>query len=134
MTESIAEGRPPRGRGLRFVVGWIATEAEQQTCFHAALHNIKGGVFRGLVIEGLTAMRRPDQHDPSRNNASHGTSIAAWLPVLAAMGIMVTGCLSTFLVLQLDEFRPKVGDIVAFKPGSQDSDMWQVSIPAHVLS
>ena len=43
---------------------------------------------------------------------------------------MITGCLSTFLVLQLDEFRPKVGDIVAFKPGSEDTDMWQITIPA----
>ena len=50
------------------------------------------------------------------------------------MGIMITGCLSTFLVLQLDEFRPKVGDIVAFKPGSQDSDMWQMTIPATSVS
>ena len=84
-------------------------------------------------------MRQPDRHDPSRNanprntnphGTSHGASWAAWLPVLAAMAIMVTGCLSTFLVLQLDEFRPKIGDIVAFRPGSQDTDMWQMTIPA----
>jgi hypothetical protein len=37
-------------------------------------------------------------------------------------------------VLQLDEFRPKVGDIVVFKPGTQDADMWQVSIPAKKIS
>lgn len=79
-------------------------------------------------------MRQPDQHEPSRNTTPHGTSLAAWLPVLAAMAIMVTGCLSTFLVLQLDEFRPKVGDIVAFRPASQDTDMWQMTIPATILS
>lgn len=50
------------------------------------------------------------------------------------MAIMVTGCLSTFLVLQLDEFRPKVGDIVAFRPGSQDTDTWQMNIPATLVS
>jgi hypothetical protein len=50
------------------------------------------------------------------------------------MAIMVTGCLSTFLVLQLDEFRPKVGDIVAFRPASQDTDMWQMNIPATLVS
>ena len=79
-------------------------------------------------------MRQPDRRDPSRNTnpdgTSHGSSWAAWLPVLVAMAIMVTGCLSTFLVLQLDEFRPKVGDIVAFRAGSQDTDMWQMSVPA----
>jgi hypothetical protein len=75
-------------------------------------------------------MRRPDQRDQGRNT----TPLAAWLPVFAAMAIMVTGCVSTFLVLQLDQFRPKVGDIVVFKPGSQDSDMWQMTIPATLLS
>jgi hypothetical protein len=79
-------------------------------------------------------MRPSDQREPSRNSPSNGTSLAAWLPVLAAMAIMVTGCLSTFLVLQLDEFRPKVGDIVAFRPGSQDADMWQMDIPATRVS
>jgi hypothetical protein len=79
-------------------------------------------------------MRRPEQQEPSRNGTPQGTPLAAWLPVLAVMAIMVTGCLSTFLVLQLDEFRPKVGDIVAFRPGSQDSDMWQMTIPATLMS
>ncbi len=79
-------------------------------------------------------MRRTDQRDQSPKGAHEGTSLAAWLPVLAAVAIMVTGCLSTFLVLQLDEFRPKVGDIVAFKPASQDTDMWQMTIPATVVS
>lgn len=69
-----------------------------------------------------------------RDTSDQGTPWAAWMPVLVAMAIMATGCLSTFLVLQLDEFRPKVGDIVAFKPGSQDGDMWQMSIPATLVS
>lgn len=94
--------------------------------------------FHPVVVKGLDAMRRPNQHEPSRNSSPNGTSerapLAAWLPVLAALGIMVTGCLSTFLVLQLDEFRPKVGDIVAFKPGSADPDMWQMTIPARLVS
>jgi hypothetical protein len=83
-------------------------------------------------------MRQPNQHERPRNSGPNGTSerapLAAWLPVLAALAIMVTGCLSTFLVLQLDTFRPKVGDIVAFKPGSEDTDMWQMTIPARLVS
>lgn len=77
---------------------------------------------------------RPDQREPSRNSAPHHTAWAAWVPVVAAMAIMVTGCVSTLLVLQLDEFRPQVGDIVAFQPGSQDTDMWQITIPATLVS
>jgi hypothetical protein len=76
-------------------------------------------------------MRRPNPD--SRNSSSHLTGLTAWLPVLAAMAIMVVGCLSTFLVLQLDEFRPKLGDIVTYKPGSEDSDMWQMLISASVV-
>jgi len=79
-------------------------------------------------------MRQSDQHKPSRNGAEPGSTLAAWLPVFAALGIMITGCLSTFLVLQLDQFRPKLGDIVAFKAGSQDTDLWQMTIPATLLS
>ena len=72
-------------------------------------------------------MKRPDQREQS------GSSLAAWLPLLAAVAIMATGCVSTFLVLELDEFRPKVGDIVVFRPGSQDTDTWQMEIPATVV-
>ena len=56
------------------------------------------------------------------------------MPVMAAMGIMVAGCLGTFMVLQLDAFRPQVGDMVVFKPGSADTDMWQMTIPATLRS
>jgi len=75
-------------------------------------------------------MRRPEQ----RKDHPQGASLTSWLPVLAAMAIMVTGCLSTFLVLQLDEFRPKIGDIVVFKAGSQDTDTWEMSIPVTTVS
>ena len=44
-------------------------------------------------------MRQPDQ----REHKTSGTPLTAWLPVVAAVAIMATGCLSTFLVLQLDE-------------------------------
>jgi hypothetical protein len=94
----------------------------------------KGNIFREIVIEGRHAMTPPDQQKPRRGGATQGTPLTAWLPVLAAMAIMIIGCLSTLLVLQLDEFRPKVGDIVAFRPGSQDGDLWQVAIRATLVS
>ena len=99
-----------------------------------ALHNIYPLLVSRIRDRGLSPMRSPNQHQPRRRNTPGGTSLAAWLPVLAAMAIMITGCLSTFLVLQLDEFRPKVGDIVAFKSGSEDTDMWQIAIPATLVS
>jgi hypothetical protein len=46
------------------------------------------------------------------------------------MGIMLTGFLGTLMVLQLDAFRPRVGDMVVFRPNSQDSDVWQLQVPA----
>ena len=75
-------------------------------------------------------MRRPEQRENNRQSAP----LTAWLPVLAAMIIMLTGCLSTFLVLQLDEFRPRIGDMVVFRPGSQDSDVWQMAIQGQLVS
>jgi len=79
-------------------------------------------------------MGRLDQREPGRRPSPQGAPFTAWLPVLAAMAIMVTGCLGTFLVLQLDEFRPKVGDMVVFKPGSEDTDTGQMTIPAMPVS
>lgn len=75
-------------------------------------------------------MRRPD-HQHETRETTHAT---AWIPVAAALAVMITGCLSTFFVLQLDTFRPHLGDIVAFRPGSQDADMWEMKVPATMVS
>jgi hypothetical protein len=91
-------------------------------------------VLSSILIRRENAMRHPEQPEPNRNGAPSGAPLAAWLPVFAALGIMVVGCLSTFLVLELDEFRPRIGDVVVFKPGSQDGDVWQMSIPATAVS
>jgi hypothetical protein len=75
-------------------------------------------------------MRRPDQQHETRDTAH----AAAWIPVAVALAVMVAGCLSTFFVLQLDTFRPHLGDIVVFRPGSQDADMWEMKVPATIVS
>jgi hypothetical protein len=75
-------------------------------------------------------MRRPD-HQHETRETTHAT---AWIPVAAALAVMITGCLSTFFVLQLDTFRPHLGDIVVFRPGSQDIDMWEMKVPATMVS
>jgi hypothetical protein len=66
----------------------------------------------------------------SGHRGEHNAPLTAWAPVMAAVAIMVTGCLSTLMALELDAFRPKVGDVVVFRPGSQDSDAWQLDVPA----
>jgi hypothetical protein len=71
-------------------------------------------------------MRRQNEH----NTDHRETSLAVWAPALVAMGIMLTGFLGTLMVLQLDAFRPRVGDMVVYKPNSQDSDVWQLQVPA----
>jgi hypothetical protein len=123
-----------RHGALRLDLGWFAASARWHRLLLCCDAQYEEASIRDFVIEDLAPMRQPDQRERSRQPTSQGAGLAAWLPVLAAMGIMVTGCLSTFLVLQLDEFRPKVGDIVTFKPGSQDSDMWQMTIPATLVS
>lgn len=75
-------------------------------------------------------MRRQDQHKSDRREAS----LAVWAPALIAMGIMLTGFLGTLMVLQLDAFRPGVGDIVVFRAHSEDSDVWQLQVPATEVS
>jgi hypothetical protein len=73
------------------------------------------------------------QHN-SGHRGEHNTPLTAWAPVMAAVAIMVTGCLSTLMALELDAFRPKVGDVVVFRSGSQDSDAWQLDVPATDVS
>lgn len=70
-------------------------------------------------------MKQRDEHSRPRES-----TLAVWAPALAAMGIMLTGFLGTLMVLQLDAFRPRVGDMVVFKPNSQDTDVWQLQVPA----
>jgi hypothetical protein len=86
------------------------------------------------VIKGYQVMRRSEQHEPSRNGAPHGTlrgtSLATWLMLMMATAIMMIFYLSIVLVLQLDAFRPKVGDIVVFRPLSQNSIISQMTVPA----
>jgi hypothetical protein len=78
-------------------------------------------------------MRQPEQQDSSRNGTPpgtpRGTLLANWLLLLMATAIMMIFYLSIVLVLQLDEFRPRVGDIVAFRPASQKSMISQMTVP-----
>jgi len=57
---------------------------------------------------------------------------ALWLtagPAVMAACIMALGMFVTFLVLNLDALRPKVGDMVVFNPSGQAQDVWQLEVP-----
>jgi hypothetical protein len=79
-------------------------------------------------------MNRPEPTDPNLDNAGHSPTPLSWTSFAAVAVVLLTGCLSMFTVLQLDAFQPQVGDIVAMKPGSQDTDAWQMTIPATLVS
>jgi hypothetical protein len=70
-------------------------------------------------------MRQPDE---KRDELI--PSLAAYLPALVAVAVMIVGFASTLMVLQLDVLQPKVGDMIVFKPGTQDNDAWQLEVAA----
>jgi hypothetical protein len=79
-------------------------------------------------------MNRPEPTDPNRDNAGHSPTPLSWISLAAVALVLAMGCLSMFTVLQLDAFQPQIGDIVAMKPGSQNTDVWQMTIPATMVS
>ena len=54
--------------------------------------------------------------------------------MVLAIAIMVIGCATTLFLLQLDAFRPGLGDIVAFEPMTADTGLWQLAIEANRAS
>ena len=60
----------------------------------------------------------------------HQDSWSGWLPVAGIIAIMATGCLSTFMFLQLDVLWPRVGDMVVFTPAQEDADTWDLTVAA----
>jgi hypothetical protein len=43
---------------------------------------------------------------------------------------MLIGCLVTFLLMNMEALRPKVGDMVVYRPNTQDGDVWQIKVAA----
>jgi hypothetical protein len=67
---------------------------------------------------------------PNEKRDDLAPPFAAYLPALAAVAVMLIGFASTLMMLQLDVLQPKVGDMVVFRPGSQDNDAWQLEVAA----
>jgi len=65
------------------------------------------------------------------HNDGHDAKWAVAGPALLAVSVMLIGCIATFLVLNLDALRPKVGDMVVFHPTSQEQDAWKIEVPLY---
>jgi len=61
-------------------------------------------------------------------------SLAGWLPVAAALPLLLLGMLSASMMMQRESSRPMVGDIVVFPPGMQDREFWRVAAPATIVT
>ena len=52
-------------------------------------------------------------------------------PAMLAVGIMLVGCFVTFLLLSFDAMRPRIGDIVVFRPNTVEQDAWRIQVPVY---
>jgi hypothetical protein len=52
-------------------------------------------------------------------------------PAVLAIAVMLIGCIATFLLMNLEALRPKVGDMVVFHATVQASEVWQIEVPTY---
>ncbi len=61
-------------------------------------------------------------------------ALAGWMPVLAALPLLLFGVVSASVMMQREATRPVVGDIVVFRTGMQDREFWRVAVPATIVT
>ena len=71
---------------------------------------------------------RPDDHEHNDHQDAPWVAIG---PAVLAASIMLMGLFITFLLMNLDALRPKVGDMVVFHPNTQEQDAWQIEVPTY---
>ena len=49
---------------------------------------------------------------------------------VAVGSVLLTACLGSMAMLELEQFGPQVGAIVVFKPGTERMDLWHVTASA----
>jgi hypothetical protein len=63
-----------------------------------------------------------------RHRGPDRTADTLWAPVLTlVVTVLLTACLGSMAMLELEQFGPQVGAIVVFKPGTERMDLWQVT-------
>jgi hypothetical protein len=66
-----------------------------------------------------------------RHRGPDGTADATWVPFLTVVAtVLLTACLGSMAMMELEQFGPQVGAIVVFKPGTERLDLWHVSASA----
>jgi hypothetical protein len=66
-----------------------------------------------------------------RHRGPDRTADTTWVPVLTLVAtVLLTACLGSVAILELEQFGPQVGAIVVFKPGTERMDLWHVSASA----
>ncbi len=65
------------------------------------------------------------------HNDGHDAKWVAVGPAVLAVSVMLISCIITFLLMNLEALRPKVGDMVVFRPNTQEQDVWQIQVPTY---
>lgn len=68
--------------------------------------------------------------DDKHNDGHDAKWVAVGPPVLAGSLLLIAGVVA-FLLMNLEALRPKVGDMVVFRPTTQQQDAWQIEVPTY---
>jgi len=71
-------------------------------------------------------------HDDNREDDERRTErdFSAWLPAFTLLPLVFLAFLGAAHMLHRDGLKPAVGDIVVFRPGAAEREMFQVMVPA----
>jgi hypothetical protein len=72
--------------------------------------------------------------DDENDGGDHDGQDASWVaigPAILATSVMLVGCVVTFLLLNLDMLRPKIGDMVVFRPNTPAQDVWEIRVSTY---
>ena len=76
-------------------------------------------------------MRLGDHENDDGHDDGQDARWVAIGPAILATTVMLVGCVATFLLMNMDILRPKIGDMVVFRPNTQEQDIWQIEVPTY---
>ena len=66
-----------------------------------------------------------------KDGDGHDDKWMAFGPALLAVSVMLIGCVAAFLLLNLEALRPRVGDMVVFRPNGLEQGVWQLQVQTY---